>query len=72
MLRQMDVVALADTSPSTPADLYASSPRRKKCSIGENVVRGLRRRGALALDLAPGDVASTSSSATWHKEANDL
>ena len=58
MLRQMDVAALAEASPSTPADLYRVLAAQEVLDRRETLLRGLRRRGALALDLAPGDVAS--------------
>jgi uncharacterized protein (DUF58 family) len=58
MLRQMDVTALADTSPETPADLYRVLAAQEVLDRRETLLRGLRRRGALALDLAPSDVAS--------------
>jgi len=58
MLRQMDVAALAEASPSMPADLYRVLAAQEVLDRRETLLRGLRRRGALALDLAPGDVAS--------------
>ena len=58
MLRQMDVAALAGTAPSSPADLYRVLAAQEVLDRRETLLRGLRRRGALALDLAPGDVAS--------------
>jgi uncharacterized protein (DUF58 family) len=58
MLRQMDVTALAESSPATSADLYRVLAAQEVLDRRETLLRGLRRRGALALDLAPGDVAS--------------
>jgi len=58
MLRQMDVTALAATSPETPADLYRVLAAQEVLDRRETLLRGLRRRGALALDLAPSEVAS--------------
>jgi uncharacterized protein (DUF58 family) len=54
----MDVAALAETSPSMPADLYRVLAAQEVLDRRETLLRGLRRRGALALDLAPGEVAS--------------
>jgi uncharacterized protein (DUF58 family) len=58
MLRQMDVAALAETSPASPVDLYRVLAAQEVLDRRETLLRGLRRRGALALDLAPADVAS--------------
>jgi uncharacterized protein (DUF58 family) len=58
MLRQMDVAALAESSPATSSDLYRVLAAQEVLDRRETLLRGLRRRGALALDLAPGDVAS--------------
>ena len=58
MLRQLDVAALAESSPATSADLYRVLAAQEVLDRRETLLRGLRRRGALALDLAPGDVAS--------------
>jgi uncharacterized protein (DUF58 family) len=58
MLRQMDVPALAAASPDTPADLFRVLAAQEVLDRRETLLRGLRRRGALALDLAPADVAS--------------
>jgi uncharacterized protein (DUF58 family) len=58
MLRQMDVSALAETSPDTPSDLYRVLAAQEVLDRRETLLRGLRRRGALALDLAPAEVAS--------------
>jgi uncharacterized protein (DUF58 family) len=58
MLRQMDVTALAAASPATPVDLYRVLAAQEVLDRRETLLRGLRRRGALALDLAPGEVAS--------------
>ena len=58
MLRQMDVAALAESSPATPSDLYRVLAAQEVLDRRETLLRGLRRRGALALDLAPADVAS--------------
>ncbi len=58
MLRQIDVTALAETVPATPADMYRVLAAQEVLDRRDTLLRGLRRRGALALDLAPGDVAS--------------
>jgi uncharacterized protein (DUF58 family) len=58
MLRQMDVAALAATSPATPAELFRVLAAQEVLDRRETLLRGLRRRGALALDLAPEEVAS--------------
>ena len=58
MLRQMDVTALAASSPATPADLFRVLAAQEVLDRREALLRGLRRRGALALDLAPAEVAS--------------
>ncbi|MEO5818981.1 MAG: DUF58 domain-containing protein [Vicinamibacteraceae bacterium] len=58
MLRQMDVAALAETSPATTTDLYRVLAAQEVLDRRETLLRGLRRRGALALDLPPGEVAS--------------
>jgi uncharacterized protein (DUF58 family) len=58
MLRQMDVTALAESSPATTSDLYRVLAAQEVLDRRETLLRALRRRGALALDLAPSDVAS--------------
>jgi uncharacterized protein (DUF58 family) len=58
MLRQMDVTALAAASPGSATDLYRVLAAQEVLDRRETLLRGLRRRGALALDLAPGEVAS--------------
>ena len=58
MLRQMDVAALAGATPATPADMFRVLAAQEVLDRRETLLRGLRRRGALALDLAPEDVAS--------------
>jgi uncharacterized protein (DUF58 family) len=58
MLRQMDVAALASASPTSASDMYRVLAAQEVLDRRETLLRGLRRRGALALDLAPGDVAS--------------
>jgi uncharacterized protein (DUF58 family) len=58
MLRQMDVTALAEASPATSSDLYRVLAAQEVLDRRETLLRGLRRRGALALDLSPADVAS--------------
>lgn len=58
MLRQMDVAALAEASPSSAPEMYRVLAAQEVLDRRETLLRGLRRRGALALDLAPADVAS--------------
>lgn len=58
MLRQMDVAALAAATPSSPTDMYRVLAAQEVLDRRETLLRGLRRRGALALDLAPQEVAS--------------
>ncbi len=58
MLRQMDVTALAASSPATPTDVYRVLAAQEVLDRRETLLRGLRRRGVLALDLAPAEIAS--------------
>jgi uncharacterized protein (DUF58 family) len=58
MLRQMDVAALAAATPGSATDMYRVLAAQEVLDRRETLLRGLRRRGALALDLAPQDVAS--------------
>jgi uncharacterized protein (DUF58 family) len=58
MLRQMDVAALASASPASASDMYRVLAAQEVLDRRETLLRGLRKRGALALDLAPGEVAS--------------
>ena len=58
MLRQMDVAALAAATPGSATEMYRVLAAQEVLDRRETLLRGLRRRGALALDLAPQDVAS--------------
>ena len=65
MLRQMDVTALAAAAPaSPPADLYRVLAAQEMLDRRETLLRGLRQRGALALEVSPGESPRRSSSAT--------
>lgn len=56
---QPDLKALADTIPAIPADMYRHGAALEISQRRDILMRGLRQRGVLALELMPGMLASS-------------
>ena len=58
MLRDRDLFDLADGAPDSGPGLYAGAAAASILNWREQVLVGLRRRGALTLDVAPADLTA--------------
>jgi uncharacterized protein (DUF58 family) len=56
---QPDLKALAETIPAVPADMYRHGAALEISQRRDILMRGLRQRGVLALELMPGMLASS-------------
>ena len=56
---QPDLKALAETIPTVPADMYRHGAALEISQRRDILMRGLRQRGVLALELMPGMLASS-------------
>jgi len=57
-MAQPDLKSLAQTIPDSAADMFRQAAALEVCQRRDLLLRSLRRRGVLALELMPGDLAS--------------
>jgi uncharacterized protein (DUF58 family) len=57
VMRQAEVVALADAAPESPAHMYRVMSAQETLGRRDALLHGLRQRGAMVLEVSPADLA---------------
>jgi uncharacterized protein (DUF58 family) len=58
VMRQPEILGLAAAAPASPADLYRVMAAQETLNRREALLSGLQQRGALVLEIAPGQLSS--------------
>jgi uncharacterized protein (DUF58 family) len=58
VMRQPEILTLASAAPASPADMFRVMAAQETLNRREALLSGLRQRGALVLEIAPGELSS--------------
>jgi uncharacterized protein (DUF58 family) len=58
VLRQPEIVALADASPASPGAMYRVMSAQETLERREALLHGLRQRGAMVIEMSPADLSA--------------